>query len=414
MGVALHHVGELSEEIVRIVRSWRRFGMVLDAEKGQLFVAHAFVGVVVEIHVGNFNVARRERFGVDAEAVILGGDFDFLGEEVLHGMIRAVMAEFQFEGLAAKSETAELMAEADAKDRNAAEELLDIFDGIAHRLRIAGTIGKKNTVGLEVENVLRTRLRGDNPNIAVMIDQQTENVLLDAEIVGRYAKFSQVGNSARFRHGFGPRRNRELNRAFLPTICFLAGDPARQFLPGHRRHLLGFENQLLGGRAVRSDNTAERADIANVPNERARVDIPNNGNFVAVQIKLCSFRGSPIRGHLRKLPNHKSFYVRPRSLFIIEIGPDVPDVRICKTNDLPRVAGVRKDFLIAGQAGIEDHFPAPARDRAGSAAVKDASVFQCERSGPVRNFGQIVLLLCSSQLAVSAVCAHFLVLASVA
>jgi hypothetical protein len=88
-----HSVGELSEEIMRIVRAWGGFGVVLDAEQGQVFVAHAFVGVVVEIDVGDLDVAGGERFRIDTEAVILGGDFDFFGEQVLHRMIRAVMAE---------------------------------------------------------------------------------------------------------------------------------------------------------------------------------------------------------------------------------------------------------------------------------------------------------------------------------
>jgi hypothetical protein len=94
MGVILHHFGELCEEVVGVVRSGRGFRVVLNAEKRQLFVAHALVGVVVEIDVGDCDVAGGERFGINAEAVILGGDFDFFGEEILHGMIRAVMAEF--------------------------------------------------------------------------------------------------------------------------------------------------------------------------------------------------------------------------------------------------------------------------------------------------------------------------------
>ena len=75
--------------------------MVLHAKKRQIFVPHALVGVVVKIDVRDFDVARRERFGINAEAMILRGDFDFLREQILHGMIRAVMAEFQFEGPAA-------------------------------------------------------------------------------------------------------------------------------------------------------------------------------------------------------------------------------------------------------------------------------------------------------------------------
>ena len=79
MSLVLHHLGELSEEIVRIVGAGRCFGVILHAEERQFFVAHAFVGVVVEIDVGDFDVAGGQRFGIDAEAVILGGDFDFLG-----------------------------------------------------------------------------------------------------------------------------------------------------------------------------------------------------------------------------------------------------------------------------------------------------------------------------------------------
>jgi len=57
-------------------------------------VAHAFVGVVVQIDVGDLNIAGRKRFRIDAEAVILGRDFDFLVLKILHGMIGAMVAEF--------------------------------------------------------------------------------------------------------------------------------------------------------------------------------------------------------------------------------------------------------------------------------------------------------------------------------
>jgi hypothetical protein len=66
-------------------------------------------------------------------------------------------------------------------------------------------------------------------------------------------------------------------------------------------------------------------------------------------------------------------------------------VRIGKTDDLPGVAGVGENFLITGEAGIENDFPAAARDRACGAAVKDAPVFQREYRGSVLNFGQWVL-----------------------
>ena len=83
--------------------------------------------------------------------------------------------------------------------------------------------------------------------------------------------------------------------------------------------------------------------------------------------------------------------MRPRRFLVIEVGANVSDVRIGQTDDLPGVAGIGENFLITGEAGIENDFAAAARNRAGRAAVKDAPVFQGEGCGSVRNFRQWVL-----------------------
>ena len=66
-------------------------------------------------------------------------------------------------------------------------------------------------------------------------------------------------------------------------------------------------------------------------------------------------------------------------------------MRISQTDDLAGVAWVGENFLIAGEAGIENDFAAAARDGARGAAVKYAPVFQSESGGSVLNFGQCVL-----------------------
>jgi len=63
-------------------------------------------------------------------------------------------------------------------------------------------------------------------------------------------------------------------------------------------------------------------------------------------------------------------------------------VWISQADNLPGVARVGENFLITGEAGIENNFAAPARDCAGRAAIKYAPVFQREYRGSVRNFGQ--------------------------
>jgi hypothetical protein len=71
-------------------------------------------------------------------------------------------------------------------------------------------------------------------------------------------------------------------------------------------------------------------------------------------------------------------------------------VRIGKTDDLASIAGVGEDFLVSGEAGIENNFAAAAQNGSGRPAVKYAPVFERECRGSVLNFGQCVLPCCSS------------------
>src|SRR5260370_41333533 len=93
----LHQIRELREQIMRIVRPGRRFRVVLHAEKRQRLVAHALIGVVVQIDVRDFDLAGWQGFRIDAKAVILHGDFDLFRYQVFHRSIRALMPECQLE-----------------------------------------------------------------------------------------------------------------------------------------------------------------------------------------------------------------------------------------------------------------------------------------------------------------------------
>jgi hypothetical protein len=112
---------------------------------------------------------------------------------------------------------------------------------------------------------------------------------------------------------------------------------------------------------------------------------------MTVQIELGGFCGAPVRRNLREFADNKPLDVRASGFFVIEIGADISDVRIRQADDLARIAGIGENFLIAGEAGIENDFPASARDGAGGAPVKYAPVFQSESGRPVLDFGQFVL-----------------------
>jgi hypothetical protein len=109
---------------------------------------------------------------------------------------------------------------------------------------------------------------------------------------------------------------------------------------------------------------------------------------VPVQIELCAFAGAPVRGNLRKLADNQRLDIRPPRLFILEIRADIADVRISETDNLPCITWIGKNFLITGEAGIENDFAAPARDGARGASVKEAPVFQREGRGSVLDFCQ--------------------------
>src|SRR6266436_2124880 len=121
---------EFVEQRSGIVRAGRGFRMILHAENRLGLVSHSFNGLIVEIeavhrHIGGKGV------GINGEAMILSRDFDLAGLQVFDGLVRAPLAEFQFEGLATKCLAENLVAQADSENRNAA--LHQIIDGL-HRI----------------------------------------------------------------------------------------------------------------------------------------------------------------------------------------------------------------------------------------------------------------------------------------
>ena len=150
-------------------------------------------------------------------------------------------------------------------------------------------------------------------------------------------------------------------------------------------------NELFRRCSVGGHDPAQRAVQPQVAHERPRIDIPNHGNLVSVQIELRRFGRAPVRRHLRKFAHDERLDVGLRRFLIVEISSDISDVRIRQADDLPGVTWVGENFLVSGEAGIKNDFAAPARDRAGRTAVKYAPVFQRENGRSVLNLVQCVL-----------------------
>src|SRR5947207_14114884 len=104
--------------------------MVLHTKNRFGFVAHAFDGLIIEIDAIDRN-AGGQRLWIHCEALILGSDLDLARFEIFHRLIAAAMAEFQFEGLPAKSLAENLVTEANSENRQISlNQLAHSFDSI--------------------------------------------------------------------------------------------------------------------------------------------------------------------------------------------------------------------------------------------------------------------------------------------
>jgi hypothetical protein len=118
-----------------------------------------------------------------------------------------------------------------------------------------------------------------------------------------------------------------------------------------------------------------------VAHERARVNIPNDGNLISFKIGLRGFLGAIVRGDPGKFADDQRLNVRMRGFFVLGICAGVSDMRVGEADDLASVTRVSKNLLITGEAGIENDFATAAGFRSGGAACKNASVFERKVSG---------------------------------
>src|SRR5580698_674769 len=99
-------------------------------------------------------------------------------------MVAAMVTELEFVSPPAQCQTDELMAQTDAEDRSLSGKLANAFLRVCHWLGITGTVREEDSVGIHRQYVLGRGLRGDNRNAAILLREHTQNILLDAVIVG--------------------------------------------------------------------------------------------------------------------------------------------------------------------------------------------------------------------------------------
>ena len=132
--------------------------------------------------------------------------------------------------------------------------------------------------------------------------------------------------------------------------------------------------------------------------QRARIHIPKNGNVVPHQIVLRGFAGTPVGSDRGKFLDDERLDVRNGGFLIIDVGPDVSNVGIRQADDLAGVTRIGENFLISGEAGIENDFAAAPGNRSRCAALKYSPVFEGENSLPCFRFRQWTLRVAISRI----------------
>jgi hypothetical protein len=96
-----------------------------------------------------------------------------------------------------------------------------------------------------------------------------------------------------------------------------------------------------------------RAAGAQQTGQPTRVDVGDRDGAFASEVGLQRLGHPEIRRQDRQIPNHQAGGEDLRRLDVLVADPIVADVRICQRDDLPAVARVGEDFLVAGQGRVE-------------------------------------------------------------
>ena len=107
---------EVIEQIPAVVRSRRRFGVILNRKGGPVLQPDAFDRIVIQIDMRDLDVGSLPDCpGIDAEAVILRRDLTTPSNKVLYRMVEPPMAVMHLEGWNVVGEGQKLVSEANAE-----------------------------------------------------------------------------------------------------------------------------------------------------------------------------------------------------------------------------------------------------------------------------------------------------------
>ena len=164
-----------------------------------------------------------------------------------------------------------------------------------------------------------------------------------------------------------------------PFVGRAAAHLARQIQAGHVTRGARQRYQPLRIGIDARERGPHRAVGANVSHQRARIDLGHGHDATLAQVVGQALARAPVAHGRTHVTHHQTGRPDAVALVVFRIDADVADMGRGHRHDLTMIRGVGEDFLVTGDAGVEDDFAGRLAQRAKTGAGPDCTVFQSKQ-----------------------------------
>ena len=370
---------KFGEEGVGVVGAGGGLGVVLHGEDGAVFEAEAFDGLVVEVDLGDDGAVFFEFFPGGGEAVILGGDGDFSGLEILDGLVATAVPEFELEGFGAEGVGDDLVTEADAKGGVMVDEFAHGAVGVGDGGGIAGAVGKEESLGIKFADGLGGSVGREDVDVEAVLLKAAIDGVFGAKVEGGNFE-TLLGNGGGVDVGADNGKGSAGLAAGGPIVGGGGGDFLDEIDSDESAEIAGFGDGFLVIEAFGAEAGVEGTGDAKFFGDGTGIDAFEAGNARFGKVVLYGLVAPPITGEGADLTHHEAADLGAVGFNILGANAVVPDLDGGHGDDLGEIGGIGQDFLITGHAGIETGLSGLGGGGSKGASAENCSVFKCEYS----------------------------------
>ena len=289
---------EAVEKMLIILRPRATLGVVLDGEDRQRTVGDSLDRAVIEVQLTDVEVTVRNRQGVDPELMVLTGDMDQAGVEVLDRVVGAVVTEGQPRGRPPDRLAENLVAKADAEERDPPDRAPAELDRRLKDRWVPGTVGEEEPVGAAADHILQTRRMRQQKNPRAPLAERPQRSVFDAVVEHRNREPGGVEErlppiAAQFR-----------GQRVIPFSDRRAGDKGDEVLLRERFHRRGQAAQLGEALTTRGfglvrEHRSQRTVGSQMKRQCPGVDATDPRHSLGIQILMQRGGGGMVTGSVR-------------------------------------------------------------------------------------------------------------------